>query len=67
MTTVTVIRDYIQQHGLKQRHIAARAGIAEKTLSLILCGKRQLRADEFIGLCRALNLDLVDFIDQQAS
>lgn len=48
------LKAYITDKGLKQRTIAKKAGIGEQTLSDILNGRRQLKADVFIDICAAL-------------
>ena len=52
---------YIRKSGMKQKDVAALAGMDPKTLSLIMTGRRELKADEFISLCRVLKLDIKDF------
>ena len=52
---------YIRKSGMKQKDVANLAGMDPKTLSLIMTGRRELKADEFISLCRVLKLDIKDF------
>lgn len=49
------IRDYIKQNGIKQSYIASSTGIDGAALSNILTNRRELRADEFELICKALN------------
>ena len=45
---------FLQGNGIKQSYLAAKSGITPDRLSRILCGKRQLRADELMTFCRVL-------------
>jgi transcriptional regulator with XRE-family HTH domain len=58
------IGKHISAIGLKQSFVAGKAGIPTATLSQITTGKRRVRADEYIRLCDALNLDPRDFATQ---
>lgn len=52
------LKAYIDENGYKQRTIAVKAGIGEQTLSDILNGRRQLKADVFASICAALGVSL---------
>ena len=59
------LKAYIDENGYKQRDIAAKAGIGEKTLSDILNGRRQLKADVFADICSALGKSLDFFVESE--
>lgn len=46
----------IDSLGLKQTYVAEKAGITADTLSKMLNGSRKIQADEFLALCKALNV-----------
>lgn len=56
------IKNYIQEEGLKLSKIAERVGIPLSTFSAMLNGKRRITADEFIAICKALNVPLEQFV-----
>lgn len=58
---------YIRKSGMKQKDVADLAGMDPKTLSLIMTGRRELKADEFISLCRVLKLDIKDFETEEVA
>lgn len=59
------LKAYIVDKGIKQRTIAARAGMTEQILSDILTGRRRLLADEFINICSVLGRAPEDFISTE--
>lgn len=62
MSRVTaVINDKIQERGVTLVFVSKRAKIKTDLLSKTLNGKRNLKADEFVNLCQALDLTLEDF------
>ena len=61
------LRRYIENSGLKQKHVADRARMPECTLSLILSGKRKCNVDEYVRLCASLDVPIGTFIVHQAS
>ena len=52
----TKVRDYIKSHGIKQKFIADAIGLDQKTTSAIFTGRRELRADELMDICIAINV-----------
>ena len=56
------LADYILKNGIKQKFISTKTGIPENILSMILNGKRNLSADEFVEIVIALNTDANTFI-----
>ena len=57
-----MISAYIKDKGIKQRAVASKAGISEQTLSDILNGRRQLKADVFAQICDALEVNADAFM-----
>jgi len=53
---VEVIRDAINARGMTITAVAERCGMPAQRLSASLTMRRRLLADEFIGLCRVLNI-----------
>lgn len=50
------LADYLTERGIKQSFIAEKTGIAPDTVSKILNGHRKILADEFLSICRALDI-----------
>lgn len=50
------LRRIIDERGIKQRHLAEKTGIPEKTLSAMLNGRREIHHDEIVKLCIALHV-----------
>ena len=50
------IKDYITKNGIKQRYVAEQAGLSENKFSLMMRGKRQINAEEYLSICKALNV-----------
>ena len=59
------VRAYIEQHGLKQKFVAERAGISNTTFNAIMNGKRTMYAEDLKAVCLALNVSPELFIDTQ--
>lgn len=56
------LREYIKSHGIKQRYIAEATGLPEYTISDIFCDRKEMKADEFMLICGAINKSPNDFI-----
>ena len=48
---------YVSENGIKQVYIAQKTGLTPDTVSKMLNGSRRIRADEFLLICNALNID----------
>lgn len=59
-----VIKQYLDNSGIKQNFVAEKIQMSPITLCDILNGKRKLIADEFVSIVLALNVDANYFIDQ---
>jgi transcriptional regulator with XRE-family HTH domain len=58
----TKLRDYVKANGIKQRHIAQATGLKEYLVSDIFCMRREMKADEFALICKAINRNPNEFI-----
>ncbi|MGN0181527.1 MAG: helix-turn-helix domain-containing protein [Candidatus Ornithomonoglobus sp.] len=56
------ISDYISENGIMKKHVAERSHIELSKLSLILSGKRNLMAEEYVSICDALNVPYDYFV-----
>lgn len=50
------LREYLNETGIRQSHLARKCGIRSDCLSRMLNGRRRIRADELLLLCQALHL-----------
>lgn len=57
------VREYIENHYLKQKSIAEAAGIPNATFNAMMNGKRKLYAEELKAICCALNVSANTFIE----
>lgn len=48
--------NYISERGIKQSFISEKTGLTADTVSKILSGRRKILADEFLSICRALDI-----------
>nr|DAM37287.1 MAG TPA: Helix-turn-helix XRE-family like protein [Caudoviricetes sp.] len=58
---IKVINERIEDRGMTIKAVGVKADINPDLLSRTLIGKRKLKADELIGLCKVLDLTLDDF------
>lgn len=54
--------NYINNIGIKQKVICQNTNISESAMSGILTGKRKCEVNEFISICRFLNVNPNEFI-----
>lgn len=57
----SALREYVKSHGIKQRYIAEATGMPEYMISDIFCMRREMKADEFMNICAAINKSPNDF------
>lgn len=50
------IAEYLEEMGIKQTVVAKKAGMTKQSLSDSLRGVRRLTAEEYIEICRAVNV-----------
>ena len=56
-----MIKRYLDENGIKYTFLAEKLGISMNILSPILNGKRKISADEYLEICRVLDLPLEFF------
>lgn len=56
------VRGYMDSRGIKHSVVARKSGIAPKTFSAIMNGKRTMYADDFEAICNALGVNATEFI-----
>lgn len=57
-------KQYLEDNGYKQKFIAAKINLDETSLSDILRGKRKCSLENYVNICRVLNLPFGKFINQ---
>lgn len=57
------LKDLIAAKGITYSFIASQTGIKLDAISRSLMGKRRLTADEMLRICRCVNIDLCNLID----
>ena len=65
MCAAKVIKEYLNNNGIKQSFVANKVHISPELLRRSLDGTRVLKADEFIAICSVLSLDLEYFYQNQ--
>lgn len=55
------IKIYLDRHGIKQKFLSEKTGIPENTLSAMLNENRRIEVNEYIGICKALDVSLNTF------
>ena len=63
MKTYEVVNRRVKRTGITVSELARRADMQQGLLRKTLIGERVLKADEFVRLCRELELDLSDFAE----
>lgn len=67
METYEAIAAGVKKRGITNSELARRIGIPAELLRRSLKGIRKITADEFLSLCRELNMQLDDFDVYQKS
>jgi len=63
--TRTVLKDYIDNNGIKMTFIAERTGITKDRLSRIFQKERRLTADEFLAITEVLKVDVNELMERK--
>lgn len=50
------IANYLKSKGIKQEYVATKANISAVAMSNLVSGKRNLDVEEYIRICRALDV-----------
>lgn len=61
MDIVSVLNSRIKERGISVSELSRRVGMNDEMLRRSLAGSRNVKADEFVGLCHELALDIDDF------
>ena len=61
MTLQAQIKQHLETFGIKQVWLQNQLNINRSVCSALLNGKRRMTADEYISICKALNLPLNHF------
>lgn len=61
------LRFILNEKGIKQKSLAQKADIPEKTLSAMLNGRREIHHNEIISICNALSITPNDLYGVQKS
>ena len=64
MNIIKVLNTRIKERGITISELSRRVGMNSEMLRRSLAGERNVKADEFINLCRELSLDIEDFAPQ---
>ncbi len=59
-----LIKNYLDENGIKYSFVAEEAGIPKNVFSSILNGKRKIVAEEYFTICFILKLDTSFFANQ---
>ena len=50
-------KSYVDEHGIRQTHLAKMTGISQQAISAILNNARKIETSEFFALCKALSMN----------
>ena len=67
MIDYLAFKQYLDDNGYKQKFVAQKANINEAAFSAIVNGKNKCSLENYISICRALNLPLGVFINDEDS
>lgn len=52
---------YLESRGIRQSWLAGEIGVSKQSLNQGLHGRRRLSLDEYVAICRALNVPFGEF------
>lgn len=58
-----LIKEYLQDKGIKQNYVAEKAGITDNAMSDICNGKRDIGCIEYYKICKAIGVPLEYFLE----
>ena len=58
-----LIKEYLQDKGIKQNYVAEKAGITDNAMSDICNGKRDIGCIEYYKICKVLGVPLGYFLE----
>ncbi len=56
---------YLSQNGIKQSFLAEKTGIPDSIISTIVNKGRKIEVMEYYKICKALNVEMATFIDEE--
>ena len=59
------IKAYLDSHGIKQTFLAEQTGFSDSIISDICLGNRKIEVKEYYRICKALNVPLDYFFDEE--
>ena len=65
MEIVSAVRNYLQEHGIKQSFVSQKCGWSRQKTSCIINGKSKMTAEEYQALCKALKVPYELFLDDR--
>lgn len=63
MAIASAIRDYLQDHGIKQVFIAEKCGWSKQKTSCIINGKYKMTVEDYQALCKCIGVPYELFLD----
>jgi plasmid maintenance system antidote protein VapI len=61
------VKEYIDEHFLKQTAIARAAGMSVSTFNAMINGKRKMYAEDLMAICKVLNVSANFFINAESA
>lgn len=59
------IKNYLVEHGIKQRFLAEKLELPDPVISDMLSGQRKIDAVEYYQICKALRVDMEYFMEDE--
>lgn len=59
------IKQYLIDNGIKQTHLQKKLGISRSSCNVMLNGKRKITAQEYLQICKLLNLPTDYFLEDE--
>lgn len=66
MFNYSAFKQYLDSNGLKHKFIAQQANLTEAAFSAILTGRSNCTLNNYVTICRILNLPFGSFLDLNA-
>ena len=60
----SLIREYLDKHGIKHAYVAEEIGVAKNVFSSMLGGKRKISAEEYFSICAVVRVDISYFAEK---
>lgn len=59
------IKNYLVEHGIKQRFLAEKLELPDPVISDMLSGQRKIDAVEYYQICKALRVNMEYFLEDE--